>query len=261
MEYDRIILEKKDRIAKITLNRPKELNAIDKETHLQLQAAFKDIEADPEVRVVIITGAGRAFCAGADLKYAISLNDNPQEMAAFGQLFYDTFAMIDNLSKPIVASINGLALAGGIELLESCDIVIASEDARIGDQHANFGLVPSGGGSQRLPRLIGVRKAMELLLTGDAVTAKEAEALGLINKAVPADKLEEATMEMARKLAERSPMASKAIKALVKRGMQVDLYTGIMLEKGASALHASTEDRQEGFNAFTEKRKPNFPGR
>ena len=261
MEYDRIILEEEDRIAKITLNRPKELNAIDKEALLQLQAAFKDIEADPEVRVVTITGAGRAFCAGADLKYAISLNDNPQEMAAFGQLFYDTFAMMDNLSKPIVASINGLALAGGIELLESCDIVIASEDARIGDQHATFGLVPGGGGSQRLPRLIGVRKAMELLLTGDAITAKEAEALGLINKAVPADKLEEATMEMARKLAERSPMASKAIKALVKRGMQVDLYTGIMLEKGASALHGSTEDRQEGFNAFMEKRKPNFPGR
>ena len=261
MKYDRIILEKKDRIAKITLNRPKELNAIDKEALLQLQAAFKDIEADPEVRVVIITGAGRAFCAGADLKYAISLNDKPQEMAAFGQLFYDTFAMMDNLSKPIVASINGLALAGGIELLESCDIVIASEDARIGDQHATFGLLPGGGGSQRLPRLIGVRKAMELLLTGDAITANEAEALGLINKAVPADKLEEATMEMARKLAERSPMASKAIKALVKRGMQVDLYTGIMLEKGASTLHASTEDRQEGFNAFMEKRKPNFPGR
>ncbi len=261
MAYERIILEKRDRIAKITLNRPKELNAIDKATHLELQDALKNIEADPEARVVIITGAGRAFCAGADLKYAISLNDRPQEMAAFGQLFYDTYAMIENLSKPVIASVNGIALAGGIELLESCDIVIASEDARLGDQHANFGLIPGGGGSQRLPRLIGIRKAMELLLTGDAISAREAEALGLINRAVPADKLEEATMEIARKLAERSPMASKAIKSLVNRGMQVDLHTGILLEKGALALHASTEDRQEGFSAFLEKRKPNFPGR
>ena len=261
MDYDRIIVEKKDRIAKITLNRPDDLNAIDKDTHLQLQAAFKDCEADPEVRVIVITGSGRAFCAGADLKYAVSLNGKPQEMAAFGQLFYDTFAMMDSLGKPIIASVNGITLAGGIELLESCDIVIASEKARIGDQHANFGLLPGGGGSQRLPRLIGIRKAMELLLTGDNITAKEAEALGLINKAVPADELEEATMEMARKIADHSPMASKAIKALVNRGMQVDLYTGIMLEKGASALHLSTEDRQEGFDAFMEKRKPNFPGR
>ena len=261
MDYQCIIFEKKNRIAKITLNRPEELNAIDKDTHLELQAALRDIEEDPETRVVIITGKGRAFCAGADLKYAISLNDRPMEMAAFGQLFYDTYAMIDNLSKPVIASVNGMALAGGIELVESCDIVIASEDARLGDQHASFGLLPGGGGSQRLPRLIGVRKAMELLLTGDAITAREAEALGLINRAVPADKLEEATMEMAEKLAKRSPMASKAIKSLVNRGMQVDLYTGIMLEKGASSLHGSTEDRQEGFNAFMEKRKPDFPGR
>jgi len=261
MEYDRIILEKKDRIAKITLNRPKELNAIDQQTHMELQDALRNIEADPETRVVIITGAGRAFCAGADLKYAIALSDKPVEMAAFGQLFYDTFAIIDNLSKPVIASVNGVALAGGIELMEACDIIIASEDAKLGDQHANFGLIPGGGGSQRLPRMIGVKKAMELLLTGDAITAKEAETLGLVNKAVPADQLEGVTMAMATKLAERSPMASKAIKMLVNKGMQVDLYTGIMLEKGALALHAATEDRLEGFNAFLEKRKPNFPGR
>lgn len=261
MEYERIILEKKDRIAKITLNRPKEMNALDDVAHRELQKVFLELEKDPEVRAIVITGAGKAFCAGADLKLAVSLTDKPVELAAFGQMFYDTFAIMDNLAKPIIGMINGIALAGGVELLESCDIVIASEDAKIGDQHANFGLLPGGGGSQRLPRLVGVRKAMELLLTGDAISAKEAEAIGLINHAVPADKLEEVTMEMARKLADRSPMASKAIKQLVNKGMQVDLYTGIMLEKGFSALHAPTADRKEGFQAFMEKRKPDFPGK
>lgn len=261
MQYRNIIFEKKNRIAKITLNRPKELNAIDKDTHLELQAALRDIEEDPEIRVVVITGAGRAFCAGADLKSAVALNDKPQELAAFGQLFYDTYAMIENLSKPVIAAVNGIALAGGIELVEACDIAIAAEGARVGDQHASFGLIPGGGGTQRLPRQIPLKKAKELLLTGDWITAKEAEALGLVNKVVPADKLEEATMEMAEKLAQRSPMASKAIKLLVNRGMQVDLYTGLMLEKGASAAHASSEDIREGFKAFLEKRKPDFPGR
>lgn len=261
MQFSNIIFEKKNGIAKITLNRPQALNAIDKDTHMELQAALRNIEEDEAVRVVIITGTGRAFCAGADLKYIDELLGNPQKMAAFGQLFHDTYGMIENLSKPVIAAINGMALAGGIELLEACDIVIASEDARIGDQHANFGLVPGGGGTQRLPRQIGLRKAKELLLTGDWVTAKEAESLGLINKAVPAAKLEEATMEMAQKLTERSPMASKTIKFLVNHGMQVDLYTGLQLEKGALAAHSATEDMREGINAFKEKRKPNFPGR
>ena len=200
MNYRNIILEKKNRVAKITLNRAEELNAIDKQTHLELQAALKDIEEDPEARVVVITGAGRAFCAGADLKYAVSITDKPQELAAFGQLFYDTYGMIENLGKPVIAMVNGMALAGGIELLEACDLAVAAEDARIADQHANFGLVPAGGSTQRLPRQIGLKKAKELLLTGDWVTGKEAERLGLVNKAVPADKLEEETMKMAEKL-------------------------------------------------------------
>ena len=213
------------------------------------------------MRVVVITGSGRAFCAGADLKYIKELLGNPQKMAEFGQLFHETYGMIENLSKPVIAAINGLALAGGIELLEACDIVIASEEVRIGDQHANFGLVPGGGGTQRLPRLIGIRKAKELLLTGDWVSGKEAEAIGLVNKAVPADKLEEAVNEMATKLAERSPMASKTIKFLVNRGMQTDLATGLELEKGALASHSATEDMAEGVAAFLEKRKPVFKGR
>jgi len=261
VEFTNIILEKRNGIAKIILNRPQALNALDIDTHMELQAALRDIEEDEATRVVVITGSGRAFCAGADLKYINELLGNPQKMAAFGQLFHDTYGMIENLSKPVIAAINGLALAGGIELLEACDIVIASEEARIGDQHANFGLVPGGGGTQRLPRLIGIRKAKELLLTGDWISGKEAEAIGLVNKAVPAEKLEEAVNEMAQKLAERSPMASKTIKFLVNRGMQTDLYTGLELEKGALATHSATEDMVEGVSAFLEKRKPVFKGR
>jgi len=261
MHYDHIILEKKDRIAKITINRPDALNALHPDTHRQLQDALLKLDADTEVRVIVITGTGRAFSTGADLKHISTLIGKPQQIVAYGQMFHDTTHLIEHISKVVIAMINGLCLAGGIEVMEACDLAYASEDARIGDQHAAFGLVPTGGGSQRLPRLIGMRKAKELLFTGDWLTAKEAEEIGLINKAVPADKLEETVMAMAHKLTERSPMASKFIKYSVNRGIQVDLYTGIELEKSASAAHFSTEDSTEGIKAFMEKRKPVFPGK
>jgi enoyl-CoA hydratase len=157
--------------------------------------------------------------------------------------------------------VNGLCLAGGIEVMQACDLAYAADDAKIGDQHANFGLIPTGGGTQRLPRLIPLRVAKELLFTGDWLSAKDAEKWGLINKAVPADKLEETVMAVANKLKEKSPMASKFIKFAVNRGMQVDLYTGVELEKSASMAHFQTADSREGISAFMEKRKPDFPGR
>ncbi|NQT47346.1 MAG: enoyl-CoA hydratase/isomerase family protein [Chloroflexi bacterium] len=261
MEYDHIILEKKDGIARITINRPDALNALHPDTHRQLQDALVNIDVDPEVKVVIITGAGKTFSSGADLKVISTMIGKPQEIVGYGQMFHNTTYIIEHLTKVVIAMINGLCLAGGIEVMEACDLAYASEDARIGDQHANFGLVPTGGGSQRLPRLIGLRKAKELLFTGDWLTGKEAEEVGLINKAVPADKLEETVMEVARKLTERSVVASKWIKYAVNRGMQVDLYAGIELEKSASNFHFCSEDSTEGITAFLEKRKPNFPGR
>ena len=165
------------------------------------------------------------------------------------------------MSKPVIAAVNGIALAGGLEVVEACDIAIASEDARLGDQHANYGLLPGGGGSQRLPRLIGRRKAMELLLTGDWISAKEAEAIGLVNKAVPADKLEETVNEFAQKLAERSPLTSKTLKKLVNEGMQMDLDAALDLEINTVAPLFGSEDVIEGFSAFNEKRKPVFKGK
>ncbi len=261
MEYTDIILEKKDGVAWITLNRPKALNALAPDTHRQLQHALLEIDKDPEVRVGVITGAGRAFCAGGDLKWISSHRDDHRAIAGYGQLFHDTFYIMEHMSKVIIAMVNGLCYAGGIELMEACDLAYAAEDIMLGDQHATYGLVPGGGGSQRLPRLIPLRKAKELLFTGDWITAKEAEHYGLINKAVPADKLRDHVMEVVNKLLQRSPMASKYIKYAVNRGMQVDLYTGVELEKSASMAHFQTEDSKEGISAFMEKRKPQFPGR
>ncbi len=261
MEYDHIIVEKKDGVARITINRPDALNALHPDTHRQMQHALRELDNDSEVRVVIITGKGRAFCTGADLKHISTLVGKPAEIVAYGQLFHDTNYLIEHISKVVIAMVNGLCLAGGLEVMEACDLAYASEDARIGDQHATFGLVPTGGGSQRLPRLIPLRKAKELLFTGEWLTAKEAEQWGLVNKAVPADKLEETVMEMADKLKARSPMASKFIKYSVNYGMQVDLYSGVELEKSASMAHFQTEDSKEGITAFMEKRTPDFPGR
>jgi enoyl-CoA hydratase/carnithine racemase len=161
----------------------------------------------------------------------------------------------------VIAAINGFALAGGLELVEACDIAIASQEARLGDQHANFGLMPGGGGTQRLPRLVGVRKAKELLFSGDWVSPQEAERIGLVNRVVPAEKLEEAVDEMAKKLAEKSPLATKAMKAAVNRGMQTDLATALELEIGTILHHFTSEDVIEGINAFEEKRKPVFKGK
>jgi len=261
MEYTDIIIEKKDGVAWITLNRPKALNALAPDTHRQLQHALLEIDKDPEVRVVVITGAGRAFCAGGDLKWISSHRDDPGTITGYGQLFHDTFYIMEHMSKVIIAMVNGLCYAGGIELMEACDLAYAAEDIMLGDQHATYGLIPGGGGSQRLPRLITLRKAKELLFTGDWITAKEAEQYGLINKAVPADKLKDHVMEVVNKLLQRSPMASKYIKYAVNRGMQVDLYTGVELEKSASMAHFQTEDSKEGISAFMEKRNPKFPGR
>ena len=261
MNYDHIILEKKDGAAWITLNRPQALNALAPDTHTQLQHALLEVDKDPAVRVVVITGAGRAFCAGGDLKYISAQKDNPRVIAAYGQQFHDTFYIMEHMSKVIIAMVNGLCYAGGIELMEACDLVYAADDIMLGDQHATYGLIPGGGGSQRLPRLIPLRKAKELLFLGEWITAKDAEDCGLMNKAVPADKLKDHVTEVVNKLLQRSPMASKYIKYAVNHGMQVDLYTGIELEKSASMAHFQTEDSREGISAFMEKRKPEFPGR
>jgi len=270
MSYQNIILEKSAGKAEVTLNRPDKLNALSFDTYRELIQAFEEIEKDMEIRVVVLKARGRAFCAGADLgdlaTTASAMQDfSPAKlgemMGDMGSLSIDAYGAVENCSKPVIAAIHGLAVAGGLELIEACDFAIASEEARLGDQHANFGLVPGGGGTQRLPRLIGIRRAKELLLTGDWISPQEAERIGLINKVVPADKLDEAVEEMCQKFINKSPSATKTMKRLVNEGMQMDLASGIELEAKAVFEHFRSEDFREGVRAFIEKRKPEFKGK
>lgn len=260
MDFTNIVFEKKGGLAKITLNRPDVLNALDPKTLEEIGAACDDIENDISVRVAVITANGRAFCTGADLTGIASIPpDKPRDY--FLRLWNKVFSAIENLSVPVIAAVNGMAYAGGLELVMVCDLAIASEGAKLSDQHANRGLVPGGGASQRLPRLIGVRRAKELLYTGDRITPAEAERLGLVNKVVPADKLEEATDELVSKLLSKSPMALKAVKKLVNRGMESSLDAGLEMEMLAMTAHGTTEDFAEGVKSFLEGRQAEFPGR
>ena len=262
MEFKDIRLEKRDGVAAITLNRPDKLNAINPQIISELGKAADDIERDDAVRVVVITGAGRAFSAGADLEEVGGLLNSPLELERFLRAWRRSFDSIENLGKPVIAAVNGMALAGGLELVMVCDLAIASEDARIGDQHANFGLIPGGGNTQRLPRALGSRKAKYLMLTGDWLSGSEAEKIGLVNNAVPANELEKAVKDLTDKLVEKSPLASRAIKFLANRGMETDLATGLDLEIQMAALHmGSAEDVKDGLQAFREKKKPVFKGK
>lgn len=257
MEFTRIIFEKKDGVAKITLNRPDKYNALDLKSCSEILAAFDDIEQDTSTKVAVIASTGKAFCTGADI---MELSELPTEAGAYlratrGREIPDVVAAIENCTKPVIAAIQGMALGGGLELVEACDLAIASEDARLGDQHINQGFIPGGGGTQRLPRLISIRKAKEILLTGDWIPAKEAERLGLVNKAVPADKLDSAVQEMCDKLKVKSAAAMRAIKTLVNQGMQVDLNTGLSLEKWALLNHMNTPEVRQGMANFKARSK------
>ncbi len=262
MEFTTIILEKEGHIAKITLNRPEAYNAVNDVMLDELCAAANDLENDDNIRVVLIIGKGRGFSAGADLAYAKKAIKNPALYAEWIGKFHSATGAIAGLSKPVIGVVHGLALAAGVELTCACDLIIAADTAKFGDQHVNFGLTPGGGNSQRLPRLIGIRRAKELLFTGSWLTAQEAERIGLVNKVVPADELEEAAYKLANQIAEKSPVAAKAIKSVVHRGMQVDINTAMDLEAAMHVLHMTTsEDAAEGLAAFEAKRKPDFKGK
>ena len=237
-------------VAHIVLDRPAQLNAISPELLHDLDAACATIEADADVRAVALTGAGRVFCAGADLRVVEDIAPDPDGWRAFMDLWHRVFDRIERLPPPVIAGVHGLALAGGLELILVCDLVVADEAARLGDQHANFGLVAGGGGSQRLPRLIGARRAKELMLLGGWLDARQARDWGLVNRVVPTGTVEAATLALARDLAEKSGAASRTVKLLVDRGLGVDVRTGLELEKRKVAEHMRTEDAAAGLRAF-----------
>lgn len=258
MDFRAITYAAGDGIARITLDRPAQLNAISPELLEDLDRACALVEGDASVRVVTLTAAGRAFCAGADLRAVRELSPDAARWSAFMGLWHRVFDRIEALPVPVIAGVHGLALAGGLELVLVADLVVADQAARLGDQHANFGLVAGGGGSQRLPRLIGARRAKELMLLGGWLGAAEALAWGLVNRVAPAGTVAAVVEEIAATLAAGSASANRTVKALVNRAFDAELGEGLALERRLVALHMRSADAAEGLRAFAEKRKPVF---
>ncbi len=245
-------------IARLVLNRPAQLNAISPALLEDLDRACEAVERDRSVRVLTLTAAGRAFCAGADLKAVRELIGDAQKWSGFMRLWHRVFNRLEALPVPVVAGVHGLALAGGLELTLVADLVVMDATARLGDQHTNFGLIAGGGGSQRLPRLIGARRAKELMLLGGWLDAGQALAWGLVNRVAPAGELGAAVEEMAQALAQKSVAAGRTVKRLVDQGLDLSLTAGLELELRLAGEHMRSADAAEGLRAFAEKRTPAF---
>lgn len=262
MNFETLIFTKEDGIALVTMDRPDSKNALSFKMKDELSSAFDIIERDDDLKVVILTGGTQAFCAGADIKERASAPPMSQTQFIFNQRkTHQLFCKIEDFEKPVIAAISGVAVGGGCELSLACDLRIASETARFGLPEVKVGALPSAGGTQRLPRLIGITKAKELLYTGDFLGAQEAYRLNLVNKVVPVETLMEETKAIARKLMNNPPLPIKYAKVAVNRGMQSDLASGLEFETYCAAMVNFSEDRIEGFKAFAEKRKPVYKGR
>jgi enoyl-CoA hydratase/carnithine racemase len=255
-----VLYEKMKGIAYVTLNRPKVLNALNTPTWADLRAAFEDARDDEAVRGVILTGAGdKAFIAGADVSELAHVTALQAEQSSrFGQEVLD---LIENLGKPVVAAINGFALGGGCETAMACTIRIAVENAKFGQPEVKLGLVPGGGGTQRLPRIVGKGRALQLILSGEMITAQEAYRIGLVNEVVPTADLINRAETILKQIASNAPLAIKFALDAANKGMELSQSEGLLLEASYFGLCASTEDKQEGTSAFLEKRVPQFRGR
>lgn len=257
--YESITVEKRGPIAVLTINRPDKLNALNRGVHAEGVAALDDLRADDSVRVLVITGAGpKSFIAGADISEFEGQTPVTQRDLFHKRTFFNT---IDAFPKPVIAMINGFCLGGGNELALACDIRICSENARFSQPEINLGIMPGGGGTQRLTRLIGEGRAMELILSGDMIDAETAHRFGLVNHVFAADELEAKTMDFAAKIAEKAPIALQLCKEAVKFASRSNLDEGLRREVDLFAICFSTEDKQEGVSAFLEKRKPSFKGK
>jgi enoyl-CoA hydratase/carnithine racemase len=261
MGYQALTLEKKNSIATITLNRPESMNALNKKLSEEVGLAIEEAGKDDAIRVLVITGAGRAFCAGGDLKDLPLTPGNPVASKETLEGWHKTLISIRRLEKPVIAAVNGVAMGGGMDLALMCDIRIASENARFGETYVRIGGVPDGGGTYLLPRLIGTARACELLFTGDIIDAHQAEILGLVNKVVPADKLISSAMELAGKIAGGSPMSLALIKRAIYMGDTQDIEAAFRYIALMTAVCMESQDAQEGVAAFLQKRPPVFKGK
>ena len=252
--------EKKGSIAYVTVNRPKVLNALNTPTWTDLRTAFEDAKADTSVHGVILTGAGdKAFIAGADISELAHVDAyEAEESSRFGQGVLD---LIENIGKPVIAAINGFALGGGCETAMACTMRIAAEHARFGQPEVKLGLLPGGGGTQRLPRLVGKGRALQLILTGETISAQEAYRIGLVNEVVPAANLIARAETILKQISANAPIAVKFSLEAANKGMDTSQAEGFALEASYFGICAATEDKKEGTSAFLEKRAPQFHGR
>ena len=255
-----VLYEKKGNIAYVTVNRPKVLNALNTPTWSDLGKAFEDAREDAAIRGVILTGAGdKAFIAGADISELAQVTAVEAEQSSrFGQRVLD---LVENLGKPVIAAVNGFALGGGCETAMACTIRIAVDSAKFGQPEVGLGLLPGGGGTQRLPRLVGKGRALQIILSGEMISAQEAYRIGLVNEIVPAAELITRAEAILQKIASNAPIAVKFALEAVNMGMETSQSAGLLLEASYFGLCAATEDKKEGTIAFLEKRLPQFRGR
>jgi enoyl-CoA hydratase len=258
MEFENILVEKDEHIGTISINRPDVRNALDGRTVQEIEQAVQMLEQDEEVGVIVFTGVGeKSFAAGADIRVL----REKQALDALVPGMSGTYRLIENCGKPTIAAINGYALGGGCELAMACDIRIAADHAKLGLPELNLSIIPGAGGTQRLSRLVGRGRAMDLILTGEMITAEHAERMGLVSKVVPLAELRQAVKEKANKILAKGPLAVRLAKLSINRGFDLDMDTAIIMEKLAQAILFNSEDKNEGTQAFLDKRIPQFKGK
>ncbi|HTF92392.1 MAG TPA: enoyl-CoA hydratase-related protein [Verrucomicrobiae bacterium] len=257
MNFENVTVEKDGAVGVVTLNRPQALNALSYGLVKDLSLAMQELDQDPEVRAIVVTGGEKVFAAGADIKEMADrgpFDERIQERLAYRD-------KINKITKPVIAAVSGFALGGGCELAMSCDIIIAAENARFGQPEVNLGIIPGSGGTQRLTHVLGKHRAMELVLTGDMLSASDAERLGLVNRVVPAELVLEEAKNVAKKIAAKPALAIKAAKEAVLKAANAPLDEGLEFERKSFYLLFASEDRSEGMKAFLEKRKAEFKGK
>jgi len=257
-DAEKITLTRRGPVAHVVLNRPGKLNALDEECLDLLAQRFTEIDRDDDVRAVVLSGAGRCFCAGADLGLVSGIAGEPTAFDGFLRRWHEVFGVIEACGKPTIAAVHGFALAGGFELVQVCDLLVLAESATIGDQHANFGLFPGGGSTQRLPRMVPRRIANWLLLSGEGIDSATALDIGLANRVVPDDEVVGAAQEVALVLAERSLLASRAIKTSIRTGAELPLAEALDVERAIAVEHMASADARHGLASFQSRGTPNF---
>jgi len=270
MEFDYIILKKEDGIATLTLNRPDRMNAFDPHMVNEMVAAIENVAGDDEVRVLVITGAGRGFCAGGDVKtmrggggeQARPEGISPEEIRrSFRRGGHRVILGLQRMEKPTIAMINGPAVGGGLDIASACDIRVGCENSKLHTGYIRIGSFPGWGGTWLLPRIVGIPKACEILFAGNTIEAEEAEKMGLLNKVVPSDQLQQETMGLARQIAGHAPIGIRLTKLMIYKGLEIDLETSLEFAAAGESITLSSEDHKEAVMAFREKRRGAFKGR